>query len=319
MDECNLIRLDPFEFESLIAQLLKAMGLAVEQTKKTGDGGIDVLAYSSQPIVGGHYVVQCKRYAVNNKVDVSTIRDLFGVVTSERASKGVMITTSGFTQQAKEFACGKPLELIDGTALTILLRKYQIVSVSSDTQLPHTMTPSALFLVRKLRSLREHVDDVLVKETFDITRKRRRVQRNTLLSYIEDSLSDFAQNLEALSESLRECSHNMDENPKSERFLELRTGIAAEAIDNIIVARDKLKVIPDEKNFEHIPQMAVAVFNDFLNEFSQGIMRLEEAAKGYETGKTRLVTNIEFDLIARVKQIVNEITAAGNRIRWDAL
>ena len=120
----QLQSMDPIEFESLIAKLLQTMGLEAETTEVTGDGGIDIVAHSSQPIIGGKFIVQCKRYAPDNRVGVSAVRDLYGVVTSERASKGILVTTSDFTAKAREFADGKPLELVDGEKLVSLLRTH---------------------------------------------------------------------------------------------------------------------------------------------------------------------------------------------------
>jgi restriction system protein len=116
--------LDGYEFELLVMRLLKEMGLEVEETKKSGDGGIDVLARSEEPITGGLFVVQCKRYSSN--VGEPQVRDLYGVVNHTNASKGILITNSAFTQQARRFAEGKPIELIDGERLKDLLVRYRI-------------------------------------------------------------------------------------------------------------------------------------------------------------------------------------------------
>jgi restriction system protein len=56
------------------------------------------------------------------------IRDLYGAMNHEGASKGVLITTSRFSLEAIKFAEGKPLELIDGQQLEELLRRYQVAS-----------------------------------------------------------------------------------------------------------------------------------------------------------------------------------------------
>ncbi len=53
------------------------------------------------------------------------IRDLYGVVTSERANKGILITYSKFSKQAKEFANNLPIELIDGNELVKLFLENQ--------------------------------------------------------------------------------------------------------------------------------------------------------------------------------------------------
>lgn len=122
----SLGRLDPAEFENLMCNVCRAMGLEAEVTGKTGDGGIDIVAHNRSPLVGGTYIIQCKRYSGN--VPVEMVRDLYGVVTDRRANKGILITSGGFTAAGYEFAKGKPLELIDATTLAILLRTHQLVS-----------------------------------------------------------------------------------------------------------------------------------------------------------------------------------------------
>jgi hypothetical protein len=122
----NLNTLGGHEFEDLIEHLLIKMGFATEGRKKAADGGIDIVAVSSQPLVSGRYVIQCKRYS--NSVSSPVVRDLYGVVNSENANKGILITTSSFTADAIEFAKGKPLELIDGAKLVELLTQYALLT-----------------------------------------------------------------------------------------------------------------------------------------------------------------------------------------------
>ncbi|GMK40565.1 hypothetical protein PCCS19_36210 [Paenibacillus sp. CCS19] len=116
--------MDGYDFERLITQLLKKMGFSVEMTSLSGDGGVDIIAYSSSFIFKGKYLIQCKRW--NNAVGEPAVRDLYGVVLSEQANKGILITNSTFSNKAIAFASGKNLELIDGTALMKLLQEYHL-------------------------------------------------------------------------------------------------------------------------------------------------------------------------------------------------
>jgi len=108
----DLDTLGGHEFEDLIERLLVKMGFATEGRKRAADGGIDMVGVSNQPLLSGRYIIQCKRYS--SSVSSPIVRDLYGVVMSERANKGILITTSAFTSDAIEFAQGKPIELIDG-------------------------------------------------------------------------------------------------------------------------------------------------------------------------------------------------------------
>jgi len=115
----NLMSLTPREFESLITNLFGKMGLETRQTRPSRDGGVDCVAFDPRPIFGGKVVIQAKRY--KNTEGVSAVRDLFGTVQNEGASKGILITTSGYGKASFEFADGKPLELLSGSNLLYLL------------------------------------------------------------------------------------------------------------------------------------------------------------------------------------------------------
>lgn len=118
----NLMELTPSEFESLITNMFQKMGLETKMTQASRDGGVDCVAYDSRPILGGKVVVQAKRY--KNTVGVSAVRDLFGTMHNEGASKGILVTTSGYGNAAYTFANGKPLELITGSNLLYLLKEH---------------------------------------------------------------------------------------------------------------------------------------------------------------------------------------------------
>lgn len=106
----------------LFAAELSAAGGEVKVTPASRDGGVDAIAFDPDPIRGGKIVIQAKRYT--NPVDVSSVRDLYGTVLNEGATKGILITTSSFEPDAYQFAKGKPLTLLDGGHLLHLLAKH---------------------------------------------------------------------------------------------------------------------------------------------------------------------------------------------------
>jgi restriction system protein len=118
----NLMELTPGEFESLITNLFQKMGLETKLTQASRDGGVDCVAYDPRPIFGGKVVIQAKRY--KNTVGVSAVRDLYGTLQNEGASKGILVTTSGYGKAAFEFAEGKPIELLAGSNLLYLLEEH---------------------------------------------------------------------------------------------------------------------------------------------------------------------------------------------------
>lgn len=117
------------EFERLIGNLLSRMGFQVELTKASGDGGVDVVAHFAQPFFQGRYLIQCKRFSVANAVGAPVIREFYGAVRADhRAVKGIFVTTSNFTEQAREFAERVGIELIDREGLGRLLREHGVIA-----------------------------------------------------------------------------------------------------------------------------------------------------------------------------------------------
>ena len=120
----NLLDLDPIDFEDLVAALFKAMGMEVMTTQRSGDGGVDVRAMDPDPIRGGKLVIQVKRY--RSTMPPAPVRDLYGTMLHEGATKGILVTTAEFGPSAQEFAAGKPLALIGGKQLADLLARHGI-------------------------------------------------------------------------------------------------------------------------------------------------------------------------------------------------
>lgn len=118
----NLMELTPSEFESLVTNLFENMGLETRLTQASRDGGVDCVAWDTRPIFGGKVIIQAKRY--KNTVGPSAVRDLFGAMHNEGATKGILITTSGYGPSSYEFADNKPLELLDGANLLYLLKEH---------------------------------------------------------------------------------------------------------------------------------------------------------------------------------------------------
>lgn len=118
----NLMDLTPSEFETLVSNLFGKMGLETKLTRSSRDGGVDAVAFDARPVLGGKVVIQAKRY--RDTVGVSAVRDLYGTMLNEGASKGILVCTSGYGVDAYNFSKDKPLELIDGGGLLYLLREH---------------------------------------------------------------------------------------------------------------------------------------------------------------------------------------------------
>ena len=122
----NLAAIDWQDFENLIRELFQqefnSNGGEVKITQASRDGGVDAVAFDPDPIRGGKIVIQAKRYT--NVVGVSAVRDLYGTVMNEGATKGILVTTSNYGNDAYNFASGKPLTLMNGANLLFLLEKH---------------------------------------------------------------------------------------------------------------------------------------------------------------------------------------------------
>jgi restriction system protein len=125
-DATNIAAMDWEDFEHLVRELFEkefvSSGGEVRVTQASRDGGVDAIAFDPDPIRGGKIVIQAKRYT--NVVGVSAVRDLYGTVVNEGATKGILVTTADYGPDAYEFAKDKPLTLLNGSNLLHLLEKH---------------------------------------------------------------------------------------------------------------------------------------------------------------------------------------------------
>ncbi len=78
------------------------MGYKTTLTKRSRDGGYDVIAKGSK--IGGkeHILIECKRREL--RFGVAPIRQLGGVLESNRANKAFFISCGSYTKEASAFA-----------------------------------------------------------------------------------------------------------------------------------------------------------------------------------------------------------------------
>lgn len=103
MDPRRLFDLTPRQFEELVAVLLRDQGFEVELTRFSKDGGKDLIVASPTKLGSFLYFVQCKHFGPGHRVGVKPVRELYGVVEHERATAGLVVTTSSFTRGARQF------------------------------------------------------------------------------------------------------------------------------------------------------------------------------------------------------------------------
>lgn len=97
------------EFEDVVAEIFRKQGYKVEQTKKTRDGGKDIIVFSSDKLgIENKYFIECKHPDEGNKVSVSLVREAYGVHnTKDGPIKTILVTTSRFTKDAQNFVSGE--------------------------------------------------------------------------------------------------------------------------------------------------------------------------------------------------------------------
>jgi restriction system protein len=103
----RILQNSPAFFEEAVVELLSAMGyggsgLLTKAIGKPGDGGIDGIIHQDKLGLDVVYI-QAKRYAPENKVQRSELQAFIGTLVGESAHKGVFVTTSDFTQGAKDY------------------------------------------------------------------------------------------------------------------------------------------------------------------------------------------------------------------------
>lgn len=129
----RILTMPPDFFERLVVALVVAMGYgataieAAQSIGRSGDNGVDGVIHQDALGLDRIYI-QAKRYGRDSYIDAAAIRDFAGSLSLKKASKGVFVTTSSFSRQAKETAENLParIVLIDGPRLASLMIRYNI-------------------------------------------------------------------------------------------------------------------------------------------------------------------------------------------------
>ena len=100
----DLHRLTWREFETLLFRIFQAQGFTCELGPGSNDGGIDVRVLQRDPLGDILTLVQAKRYAPRNKIDMSAVAALHGVADVEAAQRSLFVTTSDYLPSARKFA-----------------------------------------------------------------------------------------------------------------------------------------------------------------------------------------------------------------------
>ena len=131
----RILQCKPEFFERLVAELLMKMGYGYDRSSgsvvgKSHDGGVDGIINEDKLGLSKIYI-QAKRYAIGNNVGSHDTQAFVGAM--QKAQKGVFITTSDFTKEAKKYvreiqngSNATPLRLINGHELAKLMIQYEV-------------------------------------------------------------------------------------------------------------------------------------------------------------------------------------------------
>lgn len=124
--------LHPRRFEELVAKLLEDQGCEVTLTKRTRDGGYDLLGRMKSGLADLLFLAECKRYGPESKVGVEVVRNLYGVTELNKANLGLIITTSSFSKDAREekLRIGPRIDLKEFSDLCDWLSPYKTNNLS---------------------------------------------------------------------------------------------------------------------------------------------------------------------------------------------
>ncbi len=126
-------QMDPADFENLIIHLLVQMGYGqgrAEMAKAlggSGDGGVDGVVHQD-PLGLDRVYIQAKRYKDGNTVGPGEINSFIGALNVKKANKGLFVTASSFTKQAKDHVAASSVHVvaIDGPGLAELMARYRV-------------------------------------------------------------------------------------------------------------------------------------------------------------------------------------------------
>lgn len=118
----------PYDFERVIARMFEKKGFTVKMTTQTRDGGKDIFV-AKNDLFSFLFYVECKKYAPDKPVGIDVIQRLYGVISAEKVTGGIVATTSHFTKPAKDYIQEHQLEhqltLQDYDAISDILKSLQ--------------------------------------------------------------------------------------------------------------------------------------------------------------------------------------------------
>jgi len=118
-----LQQMDPYEFEHFVADLWERMGWETTVSTASADKGVDITARKSSPYEQ-LLLIQAKRYGPNSTVGSPDVQQYASLRQQfENVDKVLIVTTNGYSRQAREIAEDLNVKLIDGDGLVELINE----------------------------------------------------------------------------------------------------------------------------------------------------------------------------------------------------
>ena len=120
------------QFEQLVGEAFRRQGFSVTETGGNGpDGGIDLILHKGRE----KHLVQCKQWRAT-KVGVAVVREFFGLIAAEGADGGFVVTSGSFTPDAKSFASGRNIRLVEGAELKRWIAAFRTAQANPTVATP---------------------------------------------------------------------------------------------------------------------------------------------------------------------------------------
>lgn len=127
-----LQQMDPYEFEHFVADLWERMGWETDVSTASADKGVDITARKSNPYEQ-LLLIQAKRYGPNTTVGSPDVQQYASLRQQfENVDKVLIVTTNGYSRQAREIAEDLNVKLIDGDGLVELIDEHDSLDLVAE-------------------------------------------------------------------------------------------------------------------------------------------------------------------------------------------
>lgn len=129
-DNKKLLDIHDYDFEKVVRRLFFSLGYDVFPTKRTRDGGYDMLLRREDPIIPLTHLVECKSTKKKNKVGIDVVERFLYKIDEMKVSSGILVTNFEFSLDViKKYATKifkSKLQLINGEKIIFMIRSFAL-------------------------------------------------------------------------------------------------------------------------------------------------------------------------------------------------